>query len=175
MGRIWNAVEAVLPHRGWLESIDVKAFVVHGETTALQDFVRALLVKDITNQGPHRQDQIRASWNGLNFRSQTEVKIAQALDARGVLFFPLPAARVSVGESRRTMEPDFVICSRGRWGVLEVDGLPFHRDTAAADHQRDRWLKEYGVRVVERFDGDHCFQNPDLVVQRFLDLLHRNG
>ncbi len=53
------------------------------------------------------------AWNGLRFRSKTEMVLAQAFSRKGVLYFPLPAA-VSEDQKR---EPDFLVCDRhGRWG-----------------------------------------------------------
>ena len=41
-------------------------------------------------------------------------------------------------------------------GVLEVDG-PWHTGRAADDHERDRRLREHGVRVVERYQAERCY------------------
>jgi very-short-patch-repair endonuclease len=109
----------------------------------------------------------------LRFRSESEVRIAQALDKANVMFLPNCRARIgSRTDTRKGLEVDFIIMSDGKWGVLEVDGAPWHPPTRAAqDHQRDRPLKYHGAAVVERFEADECFENPDGVVHQFLSLL----
>ena len=107
-------------------------------------------------------------WNGLQFQSKTEVKIAEALSRASVLFFPLAAA--VAGRSKR--EPDFLVCAEGKWGILEVQGDEFHpHETAAQEHERGRWFRGYGVRVFEIYDAKRCYANPDDVVSEFLKLL----
>jgi hypothetical protein len=60
----------------------------------------------------------KVAFAGLNFRSKTEVKVFQALVSRGVLVFPLPVAVLGLPNLYR--EPDFLVCYRGKWGILEV-------------------------------------------------------
>lgn len=92
-------------------------------------------------------------WQGFKFRSATEIKIAEALDRANVLFFPLPKARVVTNSGHMNVEPDFVICQEGRWGILEVDGEPFHpAERSAIEHDRDRLFRRHGV-PVKRFDA----------------------
>ncbi len=62
------------------------------------------------------------SYAGLRFRSESEVRIAQALDRAGVLYLPNCKARVGSRDRRRNSEADFLVCHSGEWGVLEVDG-----------------------------------------------------
>jgi len=126
--------------------------------------------KDHPSSPPHR-------WQGLGFRSVTEIRVAQALDAAGVMFFPLPSARVTVkGEQRGTRVPDFLVCQNGKWGIMEVNGLPYHPPgTAVQDAERARLFKQYGMKIVEPYDAHKCYQNPTAVVREFLALLERNG
>jgi len=114
------------------------------------------------------------SYQGLRFRSESEVRVAQALDRVGVLYLPNCKARVGSKDRRRNSEADFLICADGKWGVLEVDGSQWHPpQRAAQDHRRDRPFKHHGAVVVERFDAGECFENPDGVVKQFLALLTR--
>jgi hypothetical protein len=111
------------------------------------------------------------SWQALRFRSESEVRIAQALDRAHVAF--LPNCRGRVGgrdETRRNLEADFIVFDGGKWGVLEVDGSEWHT-SAAKDHKRDRPFRRHGAAAVERFDAGECFENPDGVVKQFLALL----
>jgi hypothetical protein len=113
--------------------------------------------------------------DGLWYRSQAERRIAAALEAANVLFAPNASVRLGItADHRHTMEPDFLVWQDRKLGVLEVDG-PWHTGRAADDHERDRRLREHGVRVVERYPAERCYQLPDDVVVDFLRLLDRNG
>ena len=116
----------------------------------------------------------KVEWQNLSFSSVSEVKIAQALDRIGVLFFPNCRGRLTTTEGRRNRECDFLICYEGIWGILEVDGEPFHpASRAAEDHKRDGFFLDHCV-WVHRFDADECFKYPDNVVRRFLERLKRS-
>jgi hypothetical protein len=115
----------------------------------------------------------KVEWQNLSFSSVSEVKIAQALDRVGVLFFPNCRGRLTTTEGRRNRECDFLICYEGIWGILEVDGEPYHpASRAAEDHKRDGFFLDHGVWVY-RFDSNDCFKCPDSVVRRFLERLKR--
>jgi hypothetical protein len=82
------------------------------------------------------------------------MRIAVALDRSGVLFLPNCMGRLSGSTGRKNLECDFLVCHEGKWGILEVDGEPYHpAKRAAQDHERDRLFKAHGIRVVERFDA----------------------
>jgi hypothetical protein len=116
-----------------------------------------------------------AHWQGMALRSQTELRIAEALDRASAMFCANPRTRVGLtAPARETREPDFLVVSRGKTGVLEVDG-PSHTGRAAADHDRDRLFRQHGIRVVEHFDWERCYAVPDAVVAEFLGLLELNG
>lgn len=116
----------------------------------------------------------KVEWQNLHFRSVSEVKIAQALNRANILFFPNSICRLNTNQGRRNLECDFLICYQGNWGILEVDGEPFHpASRAAEDHKRDGFFLDHGVSV-HRFDADECFNFPDDVVKRFLQRLKRS-
>ncbi|MBE9233096.1 DUF559 domain-containing protein [Cuspidothrix issatschenkoi LEGE 03284] len=63
------------------------------------------------------------------------------------------------------------MCYNGKWGVLEVDG-PFHTaERRVEEQERERIFKKNGIKVVERFDAERCYSNPDEVVQEFLNMI----
>lgn len=125
---------------------------------------------DVHNQGVGRRRI--SEWEGLRFRSESEVRIAKVLDQGGVLFFPNCRGRLNVGKRRDNREADFLVCHEGRWGILEVDGEPYH-PSAAEDHERDRLFRAYGIHV-ERYTSERCFETPHVVVEEFLELLRRS-
>ena len=108
------------------------------------------------------QEQIY-HWNGLRFRSEAQIKIAEALDRAGVLFFPNSKARITTTEGRENQEPDFLIFHNGKWGILEVDG--------EVDDERDRHFQSHGIPIIHHYDSTSCSEQPDLIVQEFLDIL----
>lgn len=114
-------------------------------------------------------------WNHLRFRTVGEVRIAQALDAAGVLFLPNCRARLGDDGKRENREPDFLVCHKGKWGMLEIDGRSHTPTRAVEDHDRDRLFKLHGVRVVEHFDDAECFENAPGVVARFLRILDNSA
>jgi very-short-patch-repair endonuclease len=119
---------------------------------------------------PNPQPEYRAiAWHGLTLRSQSEVKIAKALDNKGVLFLADPKIRLNTETHRQTREVDFLIQHQGKWGILEVDG-PHHQHSTGADQWRDSLFTEHGLLVL-RFPADQCYRQPDLVVETFLQKL----
>ena len=110
-------------------------------------------------------------WKHLRFRTVGEVRIAEALDAAGVLFLPNCRARVGEETFRENREPDFLVCHRGKWGILEIDGRSHTPSRTVDDHDRDRLFKLHGIRVVEHFDDAECFENARRVVAKFLRIL----
>jgi very-short-patch-repair endonuclease len=115
------------------------------------------------------------TWNNLRFRSMSEVRLAIALDRAGVLFLPNCRGRLTTPMGRENREADFLVCREGKWGILEVDGEPFHPPSRTVqDHERDRLFKSHGIRVVEHFDASECFENAAKVVEKFLEILKRS-
>jgi uncharacterized protein YjbI with pentapeptide repeats len=123
------------------------------------------------NQGVQRSNSTIHTWERLRFRSKTEIKIAEALDRTGVLFLPNSLARLTTAKGRENKEADFLICYNGKWGVLEVDG-PFHTaERRVEEQERERIFKKNGIKVVERFDSERCYNHPDEVVQEFFNMI----
>ncbi|HWG81507.1 MAG TPA: hypothetical protein VN686_00735 [Gaiellales bacterium] len=113
-------------------------------------------------------------WNTMRYRSQSEIRIAKALEAAGVMFFPNCRARLPIGGDKLgNREPDFLVFADGRCGILEVDGDPWHPpERAAQEHERDRLFRRQGL-MVERYSADRCFESPDAVVAEFMTLLRK--
>jgi hypothetical protein len=171
---IHDAVLAHLPYGMVCEEYVVRAALVMPDRAWRVEAARAAGGKQVRNQAPEIEGGRIITWNYLRFRSETEKRIAAALDATRVLFFPNCVGRLSVDDGRGNREPDFLVCDRGRWGILEIDGDVFH-PSAAKDHDRDRLFEAYGVRTIERYPWKRCFDDPNGVVQSFLHLLAING
>jgi hypothetical protein len=123
--------------------------------------------------GEARGESFRAlPWKNMLFRSNTEIRIAKALDHAGLFFLSPSTARVTSGRGRETRELDFLVFHEGRWGVLEVDG-PYHH--AEADSARDALLRAHGLQFIARFDAEQCYHHPDEVVQAFVRQMREHG
>jgi hypothetical protein len=169
---IRKAVEAVIPAGTY-----VKHFTIHAELIDIDPNWRTELLEIARGRGVHNQgvsDPPARVWQNLRFRSASEVRIAQALDRAGVLFLPNCKARLGLDGERENREPDFLVCHLGKFGILEVDGEPFHPPSRTAqDHTRDRLFRAHGVLVVEHFDASECYENAPGVVRRFLAILSK--
>ena len=169
---IQRAIRAVLPHEVNFDYMSVRADLTPVEPDWHAELLELARGKSVHNQAADA-DAAR-TWNGLRFRSITEIKIATALDDAGVLFFPLCKARLNGPRGRVNREPDFLVCKDGRWGILEVDGEPYHPPSRTVhDHERDRLFQRHGVRVVSHYDSTDCYTTPGKVVAEFLGLLDR--
>ena len=170
---ITRAIEATITGDFMLERIDVGVEWINPDPNWRSELLEIARGQRVSNQGPN-QDAPR-TWQNLKFRSQSEVRVAQALDRAGVLFWPNCRARLGFGRDRQNREADFLVCHQGKVGILEVDGEPFHPPSRAAqDHERDRLFQAQGITVVEHFAASVCYENPDEIVQSFLAIMERS-
>jgi hypothetical protein len=169
---IEDAFRAVLPGGIGLGHIEARAALIEINPEWREEFIDALRGTDIHNQGiPLSQEKLLHPWNNLRFRSQTEIRIAEALERAQVLFFPNCMARLGFSR-RQNREPDFLICHKGKWGILEVDSPLSHPPSRAIyDYERDRLFQAHGILLVQHFDAGECWENADGVVEKFLYLL----
>jgi hypothetical protein len=171
---VMEAFESVLPGYMYLKEMFVSGqYLDNLDPDWRQELLEISSGRGVHNQGVEIPNRTTVSWNNLRFRSESERRIAIALDANGALFLPNCLARLSKGDGRLTKEADFLVCNDGRWGVLEVDG-PFH-PRAAVDHDRDRLFQAHGIKVTERYDWERCYNDALGVVREFLALLALNG
>lgn len=132
-----------------------------------EEFGQQASGRGITNQGAGKSPA-PLRWMHNSFRTQGEIALAKAFERANVLFLPLPRAAIGVNPDLRTMvEPDFVICDRGKWGVLEVDGSS-HEGRKAQDAEKDRLYHAHGIAVVRRYTEEQVRDHPDAVVAEFL-------
>ena len=115
----------------------------------------------------------------MSFRSQTEVKIAEELFNRNVLFFGNARGQIGrQGSPASTksdyltgrIEVDFLVFHQGKCVILEVDG-PHHQEEEQTfrDYVRDRVLLREGIPTA-RFTAGECFDQPANVVTEFLNI-----
>jgi len=171
---IEDAFGAVLPPDCNIGYIRALANLIDVEPNWKAQMLEIAQGKEVHNQGIDINNRVTIIWKNLRFRSESEKRVAEALERANVLFLPNCLARLSTSEGRKNKEPDFVICDNGKWGILEVDGEPFHPPSRTTeDHKRDRDFLAYGIRVVQHYDATECYQQPDKVVENFLNLLRK--
>jgi hypothetical protein len=158
---------ALLPHDCWLDVLVVRIELVPADPPLRADLLELMHGKTVHNQAVSARQSI--IWQGLRFCSETERRVARALDAAGVLFLPNCMARLNGrGRDERVLrEPDFLICRSGRWGILEVDGEAFH-PSAAQDHDRDALFYHSGVKCIRHYSATRCYEDAPGVVEDFL-------
>lgn len=112
-------------------------------------------------------------YNEMKFASKSEIRIAQELEAKGVLFFPLPLAvrheTASIYQDHR--EVDFLICLDGTFGILEIS---FHEGRYEKDKEKDAWFKKSGILCIEHYPAEKCYYQPNIVVEEFLSILAKH-
>jgi hypothetical protein len=110
------------------------------------------------------------TWNELRYASASEIRIAQELEKRQVLFFPLAVAvRAETGQRWKDhREVDFLVCDRGVWGILEV---AYHPDRYEKDSEKDHWFKKSGILCIQHYTAERCNKEPSKVLDDFLGIL----
>lgn len=128
---------------------------------------------NITEKLFARDEKDVLTYNEMKFASRSEIRIAQELERKKLLFFPLPlAVRADTGKQYADhREVDFLICNQGKWGILEVS---FHDPGRyEKDKEKDAWFKKSGILCVEHYTAERCFRSPDQVVDEFLGILRQ--
>ena len=104
-------------------------------------------------------------WNGWRFSTAAQVKIAEALDRAGVLFFPNSKGRVTTTAGRENEESDFLVCYQGKLGILQVN-------LSEANPELDyEGVQSQGIRLVRHYEPIQCSEEPEKIVLEFLQLL----
>jgi hypothetical protein len=172
---IQRAVTAVLAPNVYLRGIEVRYALVEINPEWREELLAMLSGTHISNQAQEiSKDRPIYTWNNLRFRSQTEIRIAEAFERKKVLFLPNCVARLGFRE-RQNRESDFLVCCEGKWGILQIDGEAFHPPTRTTeDHERGRIFLAHGVSMVQHFDAGECWENADGVVAKFLYLLRNH-
>lgn len=142
-----------------------------------RDVVKELIINaEHPNQGTitekvfSREGKPILTYNEMKFGSRSEIRIAQELERRKVLFFPLPlAVRADTGTMYKDhREVDFLICLDGAWGILEV---AHHVDRYEKDSEKDAWFKTSGILHVQHYTAERCYNESSQVVDEFLNIL----
>lgn len=175
-GAIRKAFEAMLPLGVYSCRVNARAQRIEIDGSWREELKKVVRGTGVSNQGVPIEGRDIQLWHGLRFRSRTEVKIAESLQGRGILFFPNCRCRIVQDDGYIVREPDFLICQEGKWGILQVDGEPYHGGhTRAKEQKDDRLFHRFGVAVIQHVSAHECWTNTNSVVDEFLRLLRQNG
>lgn len=108
-------------------------------------------------------------WNDLPLRSTEQVKIAEALDRANILFIPNTKVRLTSNEGRENKEADFLIFYQGKSGILVIKSALFQPD-GENFQECDRIFQSHGISIIQYYDATRCSEDPDQVVQEFLEI-----
>lgn len=166
-----------------IEADDIRVFF-RMKLLAIEDNWREKIKEQIVNAKDSNQAVITEKvfarekkkvfeYNEMKFASQAEIRIAQELERRKVLFFPLPlAVRNETGILYKDhREVDFLICSDGTWGILEV---AFHPGRYEQDSEKDSWFKRSGILCIQNYSAERCYRQSNTVVEDFLSILRQH-
>ena len=123
--------------------------------------------EDEQNQETQADSEKEINWNGFCFHSDAQVKIAETLDRTSALFMPNSQLRLTTPAGRQNQKAQFLVFHQGKLGILEVD----EPEDTAEDETVDVLAINSGICLVKHYDATRCSEQPDLVVQEFLEIL----
>jgi hypothetical protein len=97
------------------------------------------------------------------------VKIAEILDRTSTLVIPNSQLRLATPAGRQNQQADFLIFHHNKLGMLKIDRESSHPN--AIEDEMCRLLIDSGITLVKHYDATRCSEQPDIVVQEFLEIL----
>ncbi|XZN95928.1 MAG: pentapeptide repeat-containing protein [Microcoleus sp.] len=150
-----------------LSQAEYKAAIAPDDNTASSEEFTD--IEDQQNQETQPDSQNEINWNGFCFHSDAQVKIAEILDRTSILFIPNSQLRITTPEGRQNQEADFLIFHQNKLGLLKIDSESCHQN--ATEDEICELSRDSGISLVKHYDATRCSQQPDLVVQEFLEIL----
>ena len=135
------------------------------------DYVQTDLDKTINADGETElsDSENEINWNGFCFHCDAQVKIAEILDRTSTLFIPNSQLRIPTAAGRQNQKADFLIFHQNKLGILKIDSESSHQN-ATKDEMCGLFINS-GLSLVKHYDATRCSEQPDLVVQEFLEIL----
>jgi hypothetical protein len=100
------ALDAVLPTHTYVKHFSVAAELISIDPRWREELLEIARGRGVYNQAA--EAKAPRIWNNLRFRSESEVRIARALDRANVLFLPNCRARIGLQGNRQNREADFL-------------------------------------------------------------------
>src|SRR4028118_288117 len=135
------------------------------------DYVQTDLDKKITadSETELSDSENEIDGNGFCFHSDAQVKIAEILDRTSTLFIPNSQLRLATPAGRQNQQADFLIFHQNKLGILKIDSELSHPNTT--EYEKCGRLIDSGISLVKHYDATRCSEQPDIVVQEFLEIL----
>jgi hypothetical protein len=120
-------------------------------------------------------------WGGMYFRSEAEIRLAEELNHRGLMFFAnvrgmvnTASSPISKNQTTGRLEIDFFVFDGGKCFSIEVDGN-HHQQIGQVnrDYARDRLLLKEQIPTA-RFTANECYQQPEQVVSEIIALFNHS-
>jgi len=77
--------------------------------------------------------------------------------------------RLATPAGRQNQEADFLIFHQNNLGILKIDSELSHPNTT--EDEKCGLFIDSGICLVKHYDATRCSEQPDLVVQEFLEIL----
>ena len=107
--------------------------------------------------------------NSSEHPADAHVKIAEILDRTSALFIPNSQLRLATPAGRQNQQADFLIFHQNKLEILKIDSALSHPN--ATEDEKCELLRDAGISLVKHYDATRCSEQPDLVVQEFLEIL----
>ena len=107
--------------------------------------------------------------NSSEHPADAQVKIAEILDRTSTLFIPNSQLRLATPARRQNQQADFLIFHQNKLGMLKIDRESSHQN--ATEDEMCGLLIDSGISLVKHYNATRCSEEPDLVVQEFLEIL----
>lgn len=132
-----------------------------------EEVLSQLIGRGVSNQASFQSKRHPlCEYNGMRFRSKSEIALAKYFEESGVLFFPLPLANCR-GEKK---EPDYLVCKDGKWAILECVSDEFH-PSIEKEANRTAWFQNHHIEV-RQYTARQCYSKPKEVVDDFIRWLN---
>jgi hypothetical protein len=162
--------ELIPPDCGyWIDSIEVIPQLQKAYNNWRDDHLKTIVGEGLNNQANFQSSgHPMCEYKGIRFRSKSERALVTHFEKSGVLFFPLPLAVCG----SQIKEPDYLVCKRGRWAILEVVADYTH-PSVEKEADRTNWFQNHGV-TIRQYPADECLHSPHEVVANFLSWMDQN-
>jgi hypothetical protein len=85
------------------------------------------------------------------------------------LFAKSGCSRLATPEGRQNLKADFLIFHQNKLGMLKIDSESSHQNTT--ENEMCGLSIDAGISLIKHYDTTRCSEQPDLVVQEFLEIL----
>lgn len=169
--QVERAFEALFPFADFAR-LNFAAELIEINPNWRQEILEYIKGYKTNNQGTFLKEDKTFTYNTFRYASPGEIEIAKCLTQKKVVFLPNCKAQLFNDNGASIhVYPNFLVCYRAKWVILEVDGNHhYNANSVASDRIRDQSFAIHGIRTW-RVDYNDCVKRPADVVNRFLKFL----